>query len=147
MEVLHGKIQDLFLTLVFIFFCSCKSLLKILIFVTLCICRLMLELTNDNNGVLLCFVRLGCLCFYGMYVGCGCGRQLVLHHEESCEGLGFNSPTSYYCVQICVIANKISNIKNLCVSIVHALFVSLILTTSKFISSQGRKMNMNSYMS
>jgi hypothetical protein len=117
MEVLHGKIQDLFLTLLFIFFCSCKSLLKILIFVTLCICRLMLELTNDNNGVLLCFVRLGCLCFYGMYVGCGCGRQLVLHHEESCEGLGFNSPTSYYCVQICVIANKISNIKNLCVSV------------------------------
>jgi len=67
---------------------------KILIFVPLWICRLMLELTHDNNGVLLCFVRLGCLCFYGMYVGSGCGRQLVLHREESCKGLGFNSPAS-----------------------------------------------------
>ncbi len=82
--------------------------------------------------------------YHGMYVGCGCGRQLVLHGEESCKGLGFNSPASYHCVQICVIANKISNIQiyvyPLCIS-----FDSLLLTTEKPISGQGRKMNMNSY--
>jgi len=88
----------------------------------------------------------GVLCvFMGTYVGCGWGQQLVLHQVESCKGLGFNSPASYKCLQICVIANKISKIKNLCLSNCAYPFVSLILTTCKSISGQGRKMNMISY--
>ncbi len=106
----------------------------------------MLELTNDKDGVLLCFVRLGCLC---VFMGCMWG--VVVAGSLCCIGKSHvkdwvsNSPTSYYCVQICVIANKISKINFF--SCIHCAYplVSLILTTCKSISGQGRKMNMNSY--
>ncbi len=84
----------------------------------------MLELANDKDGVLVVFCGDGVfMCFQGVYRRCGGANNLCCIGQSLVKDSGFNSPTSYYCVQTCVVANIISNIKTLCVSVVHILLL------------------------
>ncbi len=72
----------------------------------------------------------------------------MLHWAEFCKGLCFNSPHKLLeCenfVGFYVVANKnFKHHKFMCIDCTYRV-VSLILTTNKSISGQGRKMNMNS---
>jgi hypothetical protein len=87
------------------------------------------------------------MCFQGVYRRCGWGKRLVLHWAESCKGLRVQLPHKLLvCSNFCDCKHNFKHQNFMCICCTYP-FVSFILTTSKSISGQGRKMNMNSYPS
>jgi hypothetical protein len=107
-----------------------------------------LQVTIGVQSPMIMMVSWLCLCvFMGCMWGVVGAANLCYIGQSHVKDWGFNSPHKLLvCSNLCDCKQNFNHPKFMCICCTYP-FVSLILITNKSISSQGRKMNMNSYLS